>query len=115
LLGCRTHVLSSSSHPYPSGHSNYYSYSDSAAVVVRGLLGNWGCTVLDTGSPLRTGLAFHSYSRKSYGLTGSDFERQGHSAVVDIAGLRQNGQTSAAGLDIMVDGTEDGNGSGDGR
>jgi hypothetical protein len=66
-------------------------------------------------SPLRSGLAFHSYSKKRYGLAGSDFERQGHSAVVDIAGLRQDGQTSAAGLDIMVDGTKDGNGSRDGR
>jgi hypothetical protein len=54
-------------------------------------LDNWGCTALDTGSPLRSGLAFHSYSRASYGVLGSDFEYQGHSAIVDIAGLRQDG------------------------
>jgi hypothetical protein len=54
---------------------------------MRGLLGNWGCTALDMGSPLRSGLAFHSYSRESYGLASSDFERQGHLAIVDIAGL----------------------------
>jgi hypothetical protein len=58
--------------------------------VVRELLDNWGCTALDTGSPLRSGLAFHSYSRESYGVLGSNFEYQGHSAVVDIAGLRQD-------------------------
>jgi hypothetical protein len=74
---------------------------------VRGLLGNWGYTALDTGSPLRSGLAFHSYSSESYGSVGSDFERQRHSAVVDIAGLRQDGQTSVAGLDIVMDSTED--------
>jgi hypothetical protein len=60
-------------------------------VAVRGLLDNWDCTALDTGSPLRSGLAFHSCSRESYGLLGSDFEYQGHSAIVDIAGLRQDG------------------------
>jgi hypothetical protein len=53
-------------------------------------LDNWGYTALDTGSPLRSGLAFHNYSRESYGLAGSDFEYQGHSAVVDIVGLRQD-------------------------
>jgi hypothetical protein len=90
LLRCRIHVPSSSFHPYPSGHSDYCSYSEVAVVVIRELLDNWGCTALDTGSPLRSGLAFHSYSRESYGLAGSDFEYQGHSAVVDIAGLRQD-------------------------
>jgi hypothetical protein len=60
-------------------------------VVVRELLDNWGCTALDMGSPLRSDLAFHSYSRESYGLAGSDFEYQGHSSVVDIAGLWQDG------------------------
>jgi hypothetical protein len=54
-------------------------------------LDNWDCTALDTGNPLRSGLAFHSYSRASYGVLGSDFEYQGHSTVVDIAGLRQDG------------------------
>jgi hypothetical protein len=58
--------------------------------MVRELLDNWGCTVLDMGSPLRSGLAFHSYSRASYGALDPDFEYQGHSAVVDIAGLRQD-------------------------
>jgi hypothetical protein len=82
---------------------------------MRGLLDNWGCTALDTGSSLRSGLAFHSYNRKSYGLAGSDFERQGHSAVVDIAGSRQDDKTIVAGLDTRVDGTKGGNGSGDGR
>jgi hypothetical protein len=84
-------------------------------VAVRGLLGNWGCTALDTGSPLRSDLAFHSYSRESYGFAGSGFERQGHSAVVDIARLRQDGQTPVAELDIMADGTEGENGSEGGR
>jgi hypothetical protein len=51
-------------------------------------LDNWGCTALDTDSPLRSGLAFHSYSKASYGVLGSDFEYQGHSTVVDIARLR---------------------------
>jgi hypothetical protein len=82
---------------------------------MRELLGNWGCTALDTGSPLRSGMAFHSYNKESYGLAGSDFKRQGHSAVMDIAGLRQDEQTSMAELDITVDGTEGKNGSGDGR
>jgi hypothetical protein len=82
---------------------------------MRGLLDNWDCTALDTDSPLRSGLAFHSYSRESYGLVGFDFERQGHSTVVDIVRLRQDGQTSTAGLDIATDDTEGGNGSGDGR
>jgi hypothetical protein len=91
LLGCRIHVPSSSFHHYPSGHSDYYSYSEAAAVVVRELLDNWGCTALDMGSPLRSGLAFHSYSKESYGVLGSDFEYQGHSAIVDITGLRQDG------------------------
>jgi hypothetical protein len=90
LLGCRIHVPSSSFHPYPSGHSDYYSYSEAAVVAVRELLDNWDYTALDTGSPLRSGLAFHNYSRESYGLLGSDFEYQGHSAVVDIARLRQD-------------------------
>jgi hypothetical protein len=67
------------------------------------------------GSPLRSGLAFHSYSRESYGLAGSDFERQGHSAVVDIVELWHDGQIFAAGLDTVEDGTEGGNGSRDGR
>jgi hypothetical protein len=66
-------------------------------------------------SPLRSGLTFHSYSRESYGFAGFDFERQGHLTVVDIAGLWQDGQTFATGLDIVVDGTEGGNGSRDGR
>jgi hypothetical protein len=91
LLGCRIHIPSSSFHPYPSGYSDYCSYSKAAAVAVRELLDNWGCTTLDMGSPLRSGLAFHSYSRESYGLAGSDFECLEHSAVVDIAGLRQDG------------------------
>jgi hypothetical protein len=82
--------MSSSSHPTPSGHSDYCSYSEAAVVAVWELLDNWGYTALDTGSPLRSGLAFHSYSRESYGLAGSDFEYQGHSAVVDIARLQQD-------------------------
>jgi hypothetical protein len=115
LLGCRTHVPSSSFHPYPSGHSDYCSCSEAAVVAVRELLDNWACTALDTGSPLRSGLAFHSYSRKSYGLAGSNFEYQGHSAVVDIVGLWHDEQTSAADLGIAVDDKEDGNDSKGGR
>jgi hypothetical protein len=88
LLGCRIHVPSSSFHLYPSGHSDYCSYSEATVVAVRELLDNWGCTTLKTGSPLRSGLAFHSYSKESYGLLGSDFKYQGHLAVVDIVRLR---------------------------
>jgi hypothetical protein len=90
LLGCRIHIPSSSFHPYPSGHLDYCSSSEAAAIAVRELLDNGGCTALDTGSPLRSGLAFHSYSRESYGLAGFDFECLGHSAIVDIAGLWQD-------------------------
>jgi hypothetical protein len=91
LLRCRIHVPSSSFHPYHSEHSDYYSCSEAAVVAVRELLDNWDCPALDTGSPWRSGLSFHSCSRESYGLLGSNFEYQGHSAVVDIARLRQDG------------------------
>jgi hypothetical protein len=91
LLGRRIHVPSSSFHPYPFEHLDYYSCSEAAVVAVRELLDNWDCTALDMGIPWRSGLAFHSCNRESYGLLGSDFEYQGHSVVVDIARLRQNG------------------------
>jgi hypothetical protein len=71
--------------------------------VVRELWDNWDCTALDTGSPWKSGLAFHSCNRESDGLLESGFEYQGHSAAVDTAGLRQDRKTSAAKLGIAVD------------
>jgi hypothetical protein len=115
LLECRTHVRSSSSHSYPSEHSNCYSCSEVVAVAVRVLWDNWDCTALDTGSPWRSGLAFHNCSRESYGLRESGYEYQGHSATVDIVGLQQDRKTSTAELGIAVDDKLGGNGSEGGR
>jgi hypothetical protein len=60
-------------------------------------------------------MAFHNCSRESYGLQESGFEYQGHSAAVDIAGLWQDGKTSAAELGIAVDDKLGGNGSEGGK
>jgi hypothetical protein len=66
---------------------------------------------LDTGSPWKSDLALHNCSRESYGLLESGFEYQGHSAAVDIAGLRQDRKMSVAELGIAVDDKLCGNGS----
>jgi hypothetical protein len=70
---------------------------------------------LDTSSPWKSGLAFHNCSKESCGLRESSFEYQGHSAIVEIAGLRQDEKTSAAELGIVVDDKLGGNGSEGGK
>jgi hypothetical protein len=68
------------------------------------------------GTPSRSDPASHNYSRDNcYCPAGLGYECQGHSAVVDMVELQQDGQMPVAGPGTMVDEREDGNDFADDR